>query len=85
MLFITAELAFICINRSRLGYKDVPELKIEGNQSLILSFTHTYELEQQRYLSAPPWHMGAHLPSEVTDQLSSLLQEPGEPEEAGHR
>lgn len=40
----------------------MPELKIKGNQSLVLSFTHTYELEQQRDLSAPQWHMGAHLP-----------------------
>lgn len=62
ILFITAEPAFICINRSRLGYKDMPELKIKGNQSLVLSFTHTYE---QRYLSAPQWHTGAHLPREA--------------------
>lgn len=62
ILFISAELAFICINRSRPGYKGMPELKIKGNQSLVLSFTHTYELEQQRDLSAPQWHMGAHLP-----------------------
>lgn len=46
ILFIPAELTFICINRSRLGYKDMPELKIKGNQSLVLSFTHIYELEQ---------------------------------------
>ena len=30
ILFITAELAFFCINRSRLGYKGIPEPKIEG-------------------------------------------------------
>lgn len=41
------------------------ELKIEGDQSLVLSFTYTYELEQQRYLFAPHWHMGAHLSQRV--------------------
>lgn len=41
ILLITAELAFLCINRSMPGYKDMPELKIEENQSLVLSFTYT--------------------------------------------
>lgn len=40
ILLITAELAFLCINRSILGYKDMPELKMEENQSLVLSFTY---------------------------------------------
>lgn len=61
-LFITAELAFVYINRSRLGYKDMSELKIERNESVVLSLTHTHELEQQGYLSASQWHIGAPLP-----------------------
>lgn len=34
MLFITAELACICINRSRLGYKDIPQRKNQGKSEL---------------------------------------------------
>lgn len=48
-----------------------------------------HEVEQQRYLSAPPWTWVHIRPegfvAQVTDQLSTLLQERGEPEEAGHR
>lgn len=62
ILLITAELAFICINRSMLGYKDIPELKIEENQSLVLSFTLAFELEEQRCLSVTQWHTDAYLP-----------------------
>lgn len=58
-LLITAELAFVW---SRLGYKDMSELKIERNESVVLSLTHTHELEQQGYLSASQWHIGAPLP-----------------------
>lgn len=58
-LLITAELAFVW---SRLGYKDMSELKIKRNESVVLSLTHTHELEQQGYLSASQWHIGAPLP-----------------------
>lgn len=41
ILLLTAELAFLCINRSMPGCKDMTELKIEENQSSVLSFTYT--------------------------------------------
>lgn len=58
MLLITAELAFLCINRSMLGYKDMPELKIEENQSLVLSFTYAGARRAKMFIC----HSVAHLP-----------------------
>lgn len=50
ILLITAELAFLCINRSMPGYKDMPELKIEENQSLVLSFTYTWARRAKMFI-----------------------------------